>query len=264
MTDLNTETIEAGGAIKVIGEIVKQIHALSSALDLGVALRAATIDPSLKIYLPDAVGKLGRYYSAASELVCAARHRACRLFESIEIEPFQIPVPTSLSRPHGKVHAEIQLLFFYEIYPDRPRPRFICSSKSACYLCNLFFSLHGGFYVPRTHGTLYTAWILPDWVDIPADRHGELGRISTSLKTIIDRKVLVASRSRRKKRYCHPNESVLQPLALWSSSGISSKPLTQASTSTIQSQSRSVYRYLINSAAPNPVPLTFTQIFFPT
>ena len=108
MTDLDTETIEAEGVIEVIGEVVKQIHALSLALDLSGALRAATIDPSLRMYLSDAVGKLGRYYSAASELVCAARHRACRLFESIEIEPFQIPVPTSLSRSHGKVHAEIQ------------------------------------------------------------------------------------------------------------------------------------------------------------
>jgi hypothetical protein len=94
-------------------------------------------------------------YSVTSELVCAARHRACRLFESIEVEPFQIPMPGSLSKSHWKVHAEIQLLFFYEAHPSRRRPRFICSSKSACYLCNLFFSLHGGFYVPRTHGRLY-------------------------------------------------------------------------------------------------------------
>ena len=36
------------------------------------------------MYLSDAVGKLGRYYSASSELVCAARHWACRLFKSIE------------------------------------------------------------------------------------------------------------------------------------------------------------------------------------
>ena len=153
--DPSAEIIEVEGVVEVVGEIVKQIHAFSLATDLGLALRTSMIDPSLKAYLSEAVGKLGRYYSATSELVCAARHRACRLFESIEVVPFHIPMPASLSKSCWKVHAEVQLLFFYEIHPSRRRPRFICSSKSACYLRNLFFSLHGGFYVPRTHGRLY-------------------------------------------------------------------------------------------------------------
>jgi hypothetical protein len=143
------ETIKAEGVVKVVGKIVKQVHAFSLATYLSRALQTSMIDPSLKAYLPEAIGKLGRYYSAASELVCAARHRDCRLFENVEVEPFQIPVPASLSMSHWKVHAEIQLLFFHEVHPSRRRPRFICSSKSACYLCNLFFSLHGGFYAGR-------------------------------------------------------------------------------------------------------------------
>jgi hypothetical protein len=93
IADLNAEIIEAG---EVVGEIVKQIHAFSSATNLGAALHTSMIDPTLKAYLSDAIGKLGRYYSATSELVCAARYRACRLFESIEVEPFQIPLPASL------------------------------------------------------------------------------------------------------------------------------------------------------------------------
>ena len=62
-----------------------------------------------------------------------------------------------------KVHAEIQLLFFYELNSERIRPRTICSSKSACCLCDLFFRLHEQYYVPRTHGRLYHRWALPDW-----------------------------------------------------------------------------------------------------
>jgi OTT_1508-like deaminase len=210
MTNLNAEIIEAE---EVVGQIVKQIHAFSLATNLGEALQTLILDPTLKIYLPEAISKLGRYYSATSKLVCAARYRACRLFESIEVEPFQIPMPTVLLKSHWKVHAEIQLLFFYEVYPGRPRPRFICSSKSACYMCNLFFSLHGGFHVPRTHGRLYEKWTLPDWLDIPAERHEEFSRISTRLRSIIDSKTLKASKSKRKKQYHYPNESVLLPLA---------------------------------------------------
>jgi hypothetical protein len=223
------------------------MHAFSLATNLSVVLQTTRVEPSLKAYLPEAIGKLGRYYSATCELVCAARHRVCRLFESIEVEPFQIPMPASLSETPLKVHAEMQLLFFYEMHPSRQRPRHICSSKSACYLCNLYFALHGGFYVPRTHGRLYAGWVLPDWVAISADRYGELGRIALRLKGAIDGRTLTALSSTRRRPYCYPNESVLLPPAPWSSSGVSSKRSAPASISTIQSRSRSgsVHRYLI-------------------
>jgi len=142
-------------------------------------------------------------------------------------------MPASLQESPWKVHAEIQLLFFYELHPRYQRPRFICSSKSACYLCNLFFFLHGGFHVPRTHGRLYDKWTLPDWLDVPVERHGELSRIATRLKATLDNKVRMASKS-KKKQYHFPNESVVLPLAHWSSSSLSRNMSTQASTSTVR------------------------------
>ena len=60
-----------------------------------------------------------------------------------------------------KVHAEIQLLFHYEINNTLKRPRVICSSKNACFLCGLFVRLHGKFFMERTHGVLYPKWTLP-------------------------------------------------------------------------------------------------------
>ena len=60
-----------------------------------------------------------------------------------------------------KVHAEIQLLFHYEINSTLKRPRVICSSKNACFLCGLFVRLHGKFFMERTHGVLYPKWTLP-------------------------------------------------------------------------------------------------------
>jgi hypothetical protein len=156
--------------------------------------------------------------------------RMTRVFQNVQVEPFQIQMPASLQESPWRVHAEIQLLFFYELYPRYQRPRFICSSKSACYLCNLFFFLHGGFHVPRTHGRLYGEWTLPDWLDVPVERHGELSRILTWLKATLDIKVRRASKS-KKKQYHFPNESVMLPLAHWSSSSHLS---TQASTSTVR------------------------------
>jgi hypothetical protein len=123
-------------------------------------------------------------------------------------------------------------------------------------MCNLFFSLHGGFYVPRTHGRLYDKWTLPDWLDIPAERHGEFSRISTLLKSIIDGKVLRASSSKRKKQYHYPNESVLLPLAFWSSSAISSKLSAQASISIIRPRSPSVHGNSIKGPSCTALPST--------
>ncbi|CZR58861.1 uncharacterized protein PAC_08753 [Phialocephala subalpina] len=231
IADLDANIIEAK---EVVGVLVKQMYAFSSTSNLGAALRNSTLEPSLKTYLPEAIGKLGRYYSATSELVCAARNQAWRLFENVEVEPFQIQIPAALQKSHWKVHAEMQLLFFYETHLDHLRPRFICSSKSACYLCNLFFTLHGGFHIPKTHGRLYDKWTLPDWLDVPTECRENLGRISTLLKATIDGKVQRALRSRKKKVYHYPNESVLPQLASWPASCSSRSLLARSSTSTIR------------------------------
>ena len=61
-----------------------------------------------------------------------------------------------------KVHAKIQLLFFYELNSKRIRSRIICFSKSVCYLYDLFFRFHDQYYVSRTHNRLYHRRTLPD------------------------------------------------------------------------------------------------------
>ncbi|TVY14781.1 hypothetical protein LARI1_G007475 [Lachnellula arida] len=217
--------------LEVLGEIVKEAYKFTKENDLSTALRNFSGDPSLKKHLPEAISKLARYYSAASELVCAARDKKCPVFRNIKIEPFKVPTPTSIQETSGKVHAEVQLLFYYELHLDRPRPRIICSSKSACYLCNLFFHFHGGFHVPRTHGRLYERWALPDWLDIPRERQQNLGSILTRLRATLEEQTQRASRL--KEKYLHPNESVLLPLAHWpSSSALSNNRLSTSSAST--------------------------------
>src|SRR5271167_475092 len=64
---------------------------------------------------------------------------------------------------HGakRIHAEIQIIYHYELNPVPISPRVICSSKSACFLCNLFAQVHRKFYIARTHGRLYENWKLP-------------------------------------------------------------------------------------------------------
>ncbi|KAK4229026.1 hypothetical protein QBC38DRAFT_127648 [Podospora fimiseda] len=63
----------------------------------------------------------------------------------------------------SKIHAEMQIVAYYELPENRNRrrPRVICASKDACYPCNEFVQLHQVFYIPRTHGNLYKGWRVP-------------------------------------------------------------------------------------------------------
>jgi hypothetical protein len=103
------------------------------------------------------------------------------------------------------VHAEVQLLFCYEFHtPQGLVPRVICSTKSACYLCNLFFSIHGRFYIPSTHGRVYEKWTLPKRVQEVRNSqlNDVIAKFSHELIEVV--RQLVAQPYR--KTY-HPNES---------------------------------------------------------
>lgn len=211
------KSINAAEIQEVLGEIIRKAHDFPVG-DLVIALGDFP-DSVLKNHLLNAIGKLGRYFSVSRELVCAARDRTYSIFHDIQVEPYEIEVPEPIRNANYKVHAEIQLLFFYEAHPNLPRPRIICSSKSACYLCNLFFRLHSSFQVPRTHGRLYSKWTLPDWLDIPLEQRSSLRVIATNLNAEIESRLQVISLA-KKRLYYYPNESVLLPLVHYPSSSV--------------------------------------------
>ncbi len=265
----------------ILMDIVKQAHYLVTDTRLSKALETYdTIHSELKISLPEATGKIGRYYSASYDLVSAARSRRWSIFKRVEIEHCQIRaaekvtpllsdsssfeetvqrvmggqnIATHLGMPllsieksyqnvwyagtkFAKVHAEIQLLLHYELHPELQRPRVICSSKSACYLCNLFVRLHGVYHISRTHGRLYEKWTLPDLaVQLLPHHRATMDAVIDQLNAALERKIRSTLSAQRKVCY-HPNESVLVPPAQWSSSELSRVllPSSAASISTIR------------------------------
>jgi len=261
--DIQEHSAASSEVQDVAMELITQMHDLASQTKLNLALNSSKkLNTELKTFLPEAVGKLGRYYSISYELVCVARSEEYSIFNSITIESSPILRPSqpstidknihpltalqnilrpgsavqsrsfkpSLERCLGKpiqvavdkfrlaiadyyksvkVHAEIQLLFFYELNSERRRPRTVCSSKSACYLCDLFFKLHGQYYVPRTHGRLYHKWTLPDWhILLPETRRRDFDVLLRNFSDILKVKVRVAL-DRGPVRVNHPNESTL-------------------------------------------------------
>jgi OTT_1508-like deaminase len=129
-----------------------------------------------------------------------------------ELSSLQSALDTNMSQGRYKVHAEMQLLCFYSISPPAQRhlPRVICSSKNACFLCDLFVSLDGRFHMAQTHGVLYPKWALPDFSSIKfAD--GERERLVAVIEKFgraIHTKVRDTLNLPEQKRL-HPNESVL-------------------------------------------------------
>ncbi|KAL9614940.1 MAG: hypothetical protein Q9167_000582 [Letrouitia subvulpina] len=130
----------------------------------------------------------------------------------------QMKFASALKKNSLRVHAEIQLLYFYERHPEIARPRVISSSKDACFLCNLFLNLHGGFFTSSTHGVLYDTWTLPDLkptgLNDTAIRKidGIIARFSHQLEGTIAQ-LSQAGTTRRK----HPKESRVN-LTMWPSS----------------------------------------------
>lgn len=113
-----------------------------------------------------------------------------------------------------KVHAEIKLLFFYEIFPETKRPRVIAANKSSCYLCNLFFQLHGVFQVPSTFGMSTERWILPDWCIVSESRREILRDTLVQFNEVLDAQISRTLTGR--KGDPDPMQSIVALSASWS------------------------------------------------
>lgn len=89
------------------------------------------------------------------------------------------------------VHAEMQLLSFYDHHPESiPALKFMGTSKKACYLCHKFLSRHPlGLTVSASHQKLYPSWMPPPCPD-PAVKRGHkvlLWELSRHLEQITAR-----------------------------------------------------------------------------
>ncbi|KAL5333678.1 hypothetical protein BJX70DRAFT_380326 [Aspergillus crustosus] len=110
----------------------------------------------------------------------------------------------------AKIHAEIQLIAHCELECPRFLPRVICSSKDACFLCNLCLQLYQKTYTPKSHGRLYPGWRLPC---IPQLAELEQ-RLSQTLRDHFKETCVALLSTRQKAIYPDPNESTLFTLPL--------------------------------------------------
>lgn len=107
------------------------------------------------------IDKLGRYLALCNDLIHFSQKATCQpFFRNIRLETCIAPpthTPPGARIPCG-VHGEVQLALYHDQHPTTLPPRAIGSSKSACFLCDLFLAKHGGFQISHTHKRLYEKW----------------------------------------------------------------------------------------------------------
>lgn len=237
---------------KTISEILRMVASLVEEFDLAYFFQSCrNIELDLVQSLPRSLMKVARYYKLTNELIDAARDRRYSIFKTIRVATLNArefrtsvvrlqdcsfdevllrydpnnanPVVVTKGRQKSptltsgknpcKVHAEIQLLHFYEFQQVPSIPRLLSASKSACYLCYLFINAHKKFQVPRTHGRLYHGWTLPDFPEC-VDRTPFLEaahRFNVSLEGQIRRTL-----GMKYRKFNHPAESVIVLHPTWS------------------------------------------------
>ncbi|TGO55061.1 hypothetical protein BCON_0097g00170 [Botryotinia convoluta] len=109
------------------------------------------------------IDKISRYLDISNDLIDFSRKiRYNGLFRNIHLEVCTAPKAQHHDDQILHVHSEIQLISFYEQYPAGSPPRCIGSSKSACFLCDLFIRKHGLYRISHSHGRLYPKWTVPE------------------------------------------------------------------------------------------------------
>ncbi|KAF1912148.1 hypothetical protein BDU57DRAFT_459713 [Ampelomyces quisqualis] len=144
----------------------------------------------------------------------------------------QFATQTRKTLREAKIHAEIQLVYHYELQASKLPPRVVCSSKDACYLCNTFLKMHSKMHTPRHHGRLYPGWRLPQ---VPNLAHLDM-RLNAVLERRIEHSLKLLRSTQTSTIYPDPNESTLLTLPPSTSTLRTSLPaqiLTQHNVSAI-------------------------------
>lgn len=214
------------GALKVVVQRSCEVCNLNGAKSLESQLRelGATKDLYESRLVVD-IDKISKYLNICKELMRFSRREKSRpVFSNIRLEVCTAP---PVSRPPGSrmeccVHAEVQLVLHYERYPAVFPPRCIGSSKSACFLCDLFIAKHRKFHISHTHKRLYEKWTVPEASWMSPQQKTKLEKILKAMNTEL---VRLLALDKPKRLYDNGPESRVHLLILPEGATISS-PLT--------------------------------------
>ncbi|KAL8932118.1 MAG: hypothetical protein Q9211_006518 [Gyalolechia sp. 1 TL-2023] len=206
--------------LQLLQEVIKSSSAFYSAILTSTCKTSASVSQNgqvlrhkiLQTKHIQQVAKLGRYWDLCV-FVTKTTRRYPDIFKNLRLEllqpykPVKVPLPPTLQTVDCYVHAEIQLIVFYGRTPNLEGqvPRVLGVSKSACYLCDLFISLHGQYFISGTHGRLYDKWTVPNLASFNLAQRQKYRTILQRMHQICQSSIHKTSRGSR----AYPPESTL-------------------------------------------------------
>jgi hypothetical protein len=232
----------------ILGRVVKEAFRLTvDGVSLPDRLKRASFSPSnLDTREIREINKIANYWRICHSLVHLSRSYRT-LFSKIKLESLQ-PFAPSVWHGNSKtryVHAEVQIIVYYEMRGPPTWPRAIGASKEACFLCHSFIKAHALFCVSKAHSQIYPQWTIPDLAGYSAETLSRLRRTLIAVNRDVSSALHQAS-SKRSTR----------PLPLQSSIDLHRTCLPTPSVTTVRSRSpvENVASEIASLSPSRPVP----------
>ena len=146
--------------------------------------------------------KVANYWRIAKSIVDVARSLR-RWFSNLEMAVLE-PYSRSLWLGQKRfVHAEIQIVVYYELSVCAQKPRVIGASKEACFLCDAFVRAHQRFRLSKAHRRLFDQWTVPDLKEYTSETRTRLQDCLKQVHEEINREKSHTRYSLTKRAYPH-------------------------------------------------------------
>jgi hypothetical protein len=111
------------------------------------------------------IDKLARYFNLCRDF--GKLSQRCNFRNTTKVITLQYLEALQAEKPNGAsktchVHAEVQLILYYEQFPTNRPPRAIGCSKSACFLCDILIQKLQKYCISHSHKRLYNQWTIMD------------------------------------------------------------------------------------------------------
>lgn len=152
------------------------------------------------------VRALGNYWRICKYFVKVSRqHRDW--FTSVELNVLEADNPRRWKGLEQFVHAEIQLVLYFELNPIN-RPRFIGASKKPCFLCYCFIRAHASYSICGSHGEVFNQRTVPDNANLSPKSRAQLALALKCTASDIELALQGAKKTRPGPIYLRPLHTV--------------------------------------------------------
>jgi hypothetical protein len=158
-------TVNDENIVSTLQSIIKMAYSMTvNGVQLGCRLKSIGLSDSVldKREIRE-LNKLANYWRISCNLAEVSRSYR-EIMTNIKWQQIEHYTPSQKSKVISLqyVHAEMQLLVYYELHPPQIASRAIGSSKECCFLCDSFIKAYGKYQITKSHRQIYSHWTVPN------------------------------------------------------------------------------------------------------